>query len=446
MSLTILAMVKEKRKDPIFNVTETLCFDDNNSTHVEPINYEGTLDWSFNQQYYVLTSFDWGNILFHFVSGILIQKYGSKVIFGWSLLVTSLCNLCIPVTCSINYILIVVLHFMQGAAQAFSWPALYAVMGIWIPIQEKSRFVTLFHGSVLGVTLTNLAAGFVIAKFSWAFVFYGTGGLGLLSALSWYFLMENKPEQHPRISKQELKYIQENRVPNLHSKKVIPWISIFTSLPVWAIAITSFGRMWIISTFKIYGPLYFETVIGANVANIGLILGMSNFVGFISSIFFSVVSDKIIAYNLIPLVYNRKMFSVVGHIVAGIMIVVLGHVNCNIPLIITIWYLIQAFLAVNFIGTMTNIVDISPSYAGPVSSVIQTVLLLPTVTSTFVVNKLLQNENILLAWRHHFYISCGIVMSTAAFFAIFGSGKVQSWDAGKNSLKDVNVEETLLNS
>ncbi|KAF5284898.1 hypothetical protein FQR65_LT13374 [Abscondita terminalis] len=440
INLCILAMVKDTLIDENFTVTEK-CYVNGNSSYIAPVDYRGTLEWSLNEQYYVLTSFYWTCIIAQIVCSLVIQKYGTKKIFGLSLMVTSISSLCVPFSSSIHYLVVVILQAIHGFAQGFTWSAIYAAISVWVPVHERSRFVTSSLGYMLGLVLANTIFGFIIAKFNWTYVFYFVGVLGLFSTIIWYLLMYDQPEHHPRISNEELKYIQENREQNLLFQRVVPWFSIITSIPVWAIAINSFGRMWMSSIIIIYGPLYFKKILGLTVEMNGLMAGASALVAFLSSFLFSYVSDTIILHKLMPVAYNRKMFALIGHTVVGIMAIVISHVHCNVPLNITIWFLIQSFLTANYIGSMTNIVEISPNYSGPVSGFINFILLLPSIFSTFVVKIFLQNESVSAAWKNSFYVSSGIVFSTSIFFAIFGSGKVQPWDIAKGSknLKDRKI-------
>ncbi|KAF5270550.1 hypothetical protein FQR65_LT05448 [Abscondita terminalis] len=443
--LTILAMVKDKPAEQGYNVTETLCNVNGNTTDVTPVDYGGTLDWSLDDQFYVLTVFYWTYLVSQPFGGAISQKLGAKKAFGWSMLISSISILFIPVASYIHYIIVVLLQAVNGFAQGSTCPAVYSAIGVWIPIQERSRFVTCFQGLSLGMMLANLMSGFIIAKFGWVYVFYTAGSLGLISSLVWYLLMYDKPENHPRITKEELLYIQINREQNLHSKKNIPWLSIITSIPVLAIGITAFGRLWIHIVMQVYGPLYLKTVVGVTVEMNGLILGVSSFVAFLSSLLFSFASDKIIQHKLTSLLNNRKIFSGIGQVIPGILAVAMCFVNCNIPLIITIWILIQLFLTAGFAGNMTNIVDISPSYTGPVSSFVQVILLTPTVLSSLVAKTLLKTESTLGAWHKIFFISSGVVIGTFIIYAIFASGKVQPWDS-KNleNLDNTKAKEGLL--
>lgn len=58
--------------------------------------------------------------------------------------------------------------------------------------------------------LTYPLCGFIISHFGWRPVFYTTGSIGVLWCVMWYFLAFNTPAEHPRISMEELQYIEMN--------------------------------------------------------------------------------------------------------------------------------------------------------------------------------------------------------------------------------------------
>lgn len=71
------------------------------------------------------------------------------------------------------------------------------------------RFVVV-SGFSFGIGLTYPLAGFLIAHSGWQLVFYTTGSLGTLWCIFWYFFAFDAPYKHPRITKEELQYIQAN--------------------------------------------------------------------------------------------------------------------------------------------------------------------------------------------------------------------------------------------
>ncbi|KAG8293844.1 hypothetical protein J6590_007510 [Homalodisca vitripennis] len=95
-------------------------------------------------------------------------------------------------------------------AIGLTWPAMYAIVGQWIPSSERSRFMSSFQGLSCGIGLTYPLAGYLIAYSGWRSVFYTTGSIGVVWCIFWYFFAFDAPQKHPRISKQELEYIEAN--------------------------------------------------------------------------------------------------------------------------------------------------------------------------------------------------------------------------------------------
>lgn len=64
--------------------------------------------------------------------------------------------------------------------KGLTWPAMYALVGHWIPVPERSRFMSSFQGFSIGIGITYPLCGFLIAKLGWRSVFYTTGSTGNL--------------------------------------------------------------------------------------------------------------------------------------------------------------------------------------------------------------------------------------------------------------------------
>lgn len=63
----------------------------------------------------------------------------------------------------------------------------------------------------------------------------------------WILFVASSPEQDPRITPEELEYIQKS-IKNVSEERTfrtdVPWMRIFTSMPVWAIVVSHFGENW----------------------------------------------------------------------------------------------------------------------------------------------------------------------------------------------------------
>ncbi|KAF5274223.1 hypothetical protein FQA39_LY07327 [Lamprigera yunnana] len=441
MPITLLAMVKGEF-ETITNVTLTKkCYDYNDdNTLVKNVDYSGDLDWSINVQYYVLSSFYWTYLIAQVVGGIASQRLGDKTVVGYGLFVSSLCNFCIPLVSNVHYVLVILLQIIHGFAQGVVWPSLYSMVSSWIPVNERARFITSLEGLSTGASIGPIMAGFIITKFGWTYVFIMAGGLGLLWSAGWYFLAYNKPETHPNISRSELTYIQKHRNRNNEkSNKSIPWKSILLSLPVWAIAITSFGRSWLQITLNIYGSLYLKTAIGLDVTHNGFGSGLPRAFCLFASLCFSYISDKLLDYKGLSVVRNRKFFAGIGQLIPGILSICFGYLECNITLTALTWFLLHILPTANFVSSMVNSVDLTPSFTGPTMAFVQILLMSPSIFTTLVAKNVIQADSTYNAWSTIFVIAGVVNIISYSFYFMFASAKVSFFVTFVNFFYEVDV-------
>lgn len=127
------------------------CYIISNASHVENKTIirpeeDGEFEWSPAIQSAILSSFYWCYILSQMLGGVLTQYFGTKTIFGGSQVVTAVCSLLMPTAAKIHYGAMIALRSIQGIASGLTWPAMYAVIGHWIPPVERSRFMSSFQG------------------------------------------------------------------------------------------------------------------------------------------------------------------------------------------------------------------------------------------------------------------------------------------------------------
>jgi MFS family permease len=395
INLTMIAMVKLLPTDSIQNssmnsinvslganaslsTTTTPTFQQNITNLVQesgdaPI--DGEFDWSSKVQSSILSSFYIMYVLSQVVGGVCTQYFGTKHVFGWSQLVTAICSLLIPTAASTHYTALVVLRCIQGFASGLTWPAMYSVVGHWIPPQERSRFMSSFQGFSIGIGLTYAICGFIIASFGWRQVFYTTGTVGVLWCIMWYFLAFNTPAEHPRITAEELQYIEDNCLAEVKDcmGSPTPWKAIFLSWPAWAIGITTFGRIWVHYTFIMNGPLYMKTMLNFNIQQNGLITGIPFICSYLSSVLFCYVADVLVKKQIMSLKNVRKLFTATSQIIPGLMVLLVGYLGNQIVLVIILWFSAVTLITASYAGAMASIVDIAPNYAGQVLAFCQTI-------------------------------------------------------------------------
>lgn len=399
-------------------------------------------DWDSTTKGAILGSFYWCYVLSQVAGGIATQYFGTKKVFGWSQFATGCCSFLIPYAADLHYVAVVVLRSIQGFASGLTWPAMYALVGFWIPLAERSRFMSSFQGFSIGIGLTYPLCGFIINHFGWPYVFYTTGSLAMLWCIVWYLLAFNSPKEHPRISPSELEYIEVNVSREVKESQGmrVPWKSIFTSLPVWAIGITTFGRIWVHYQFILSGPIFMKQILGLCYQSNGLLSGLPFLCSYISSVFFCYAADKLVCNQIISLTNVRKIFTAASQIIPGILLLFIGYIN-NIVLVLVVWFIAVTFVTASYAGAMASIVDIAPNLAGPVLAFAQTIHMSASFLSPVVTGLIVQNESSIDEWRRVFWVSCVIAICTYSMFQFYGTADIQMWNYRQNKITS-NAEES----
>ncbi|KAG5875062.1 hypothetical protein JTB14_036059 [Gonioctena quinquepunctata] len=447
INMAIVAMV-EKPDSKQTNSTNEYCFvKEESSNNTAPLDYYGgTLQWNGRIQSYVLSSFYWAYIISQVVGGLATQKLGTKRVFGYAQLATALCSLSIPWASETHYGLVIGLRFIQGFASGLTWPAMYALVGHWIPVPERSRFMSSFQGFSIGIGITYPLCGFLIAHLGWRSVFYTTGSIGILWCIIWYLLAFDSPEIHPRISLSEQQYIKENTCYTYANsrKQVVPWKSILLSMPVLSIGITTFGRIWYHYTFIIFGPTYMKSILGFSIEKNGLLNGAPFLCSYIASVFFCYIADKLLTKGYMSLTNVRKLMTAMSQVVPGILVIFISYLGCQIELVLVIWFISVTLITASYAGAMANVVDIAPNFAGPVLAYAQTIHMSASFLSPLVAFDLLdgqeQNKS---AWNYVFYVASFIAISTYIVYQIWGTGDIQPWNNSDGPVSTLEKEELM---
>lgn len=406
----------------------------------------GTLDWSANVQSWVVASFYWAYIISQLVGGLATQKLGTKRVFGYAQLATALCSLCIPWASETHYTTVIALRSIQGFASGLTWPAMYALVGHWIPVPERSRFMSSFQGFSIGIGVTYPLCGFLIAHLGWKSVFYTTGSIGVLWCFIWYLLAFDSPELHPRISLSEQQYIKANTVNTYENARQqrVPWLAIFSSMPAWSIGITTFGRIWIHYTFIIYGPKYMKHVLGFSIEKNGVLSGAPFICSYLASVLFCYIADKLVTMDIMSLKNVRKLFTALAQVVPGILVILISYLGCDIVAILVVWFIAVTMITAAYAGAMANVVDIAPNLAGPVLAFAQTIHMTASFISPLAAGYLLQDTPTISAWRNVFIVAAVIANVTYIVYQIWGTADIQPWNNCVSESVSHTEEERML--
>ena len=148
----------------------------------------------------------------------------------------------------------------------------------------------------------------------WPWVFYLQGGACFIWVLLWLICVTNTPAQHPWISKEEVRYIEDGlEVVDDHVKAPpIPWTHMFRSMPFWAIFVANFGNNWGFHLLMTEIPEYMATMLGKDIEENALISTLPYACMWVFSFLFGFVFDKLYEKKCLTRTWVRKIATFVG--------------------------------------------------------------------------------------------------------------------------------------
>lgn len=154
---------------------------------------------------------------------------------------------------------------LLGLGESANFPACIKTIAEWFPKKERALATGIFNsGANVGAVVTPLAVPWLALTFGWQSAFIATGGLGFIWLICW-LMIYRKPEEHPRISEQEFKYIRSDPPDSVVS---IPWARLFPKKETWAFSIGKFltDGMWVFYLF--WFPKYLQETFGISLTQI----------------------------------------------------------------------------------------------------------------------------------------------------------------------------------
>jgi ACS family hexuronate transporter-like MFS transporter len=160
-----------------------------------------------------------------------------------------------------------VARFALGLGEAGNFPACIKTVAEWFPRKERAFATGIFNaGTNVGVLVAAVTVPWLTLTYGWRWTFVITGLTGFVWLILWLALYR-RPEEHPRLSAAELKYIRSDPA-ELQTK--VPWRRLLPYKQTWAFAIGKFmtDPIWWIYLFWL--PDFLKKSYGIDLRNIGL--------------------------------------------------------------------------------------------------------------------------------------------------------------------------------
>ncbi|ENN74416.1 hypothetical protein YQE_09001, partial [Dendroctonus ponderosae] len=398
----------------------------------------------------ILSSFYWTYIILQPFSGYFFKQFGLRKCLMGTMLFNGIAFTLIPsAAASFGSMGVIACRMIQGLLQGFTFPACHAALGLWAPLNERSKLtVLIYSGCNVGVILAMLITGWISSSvYGWPLVFYLFGATTIVWCIAWFFLGYDSPAKHPRIGVAEKHYIMEalEHCEEEMSDSNLPIRQILTSLPFWALAICNIGNTWGITLFDLEVPTYLQKVLGFDIKTNGIISSLPQITQLGLSLVFAPVTDYIVEKKVISLMNCRRLFQVLGSLVPAATLVWLAFISkSQATLIIILLNVIIGLTVFLYNGSYINHVDISPKYAGLMLGMENSISQMVGLTGPIFVQYMVPDLSDILLWRNVFLLVSVITATTATFFMIFGSAKIQWWNSW--SASNAEAEQCTLSA
>ncbi|XP_046549743.1 uncharacterized transporter slc-17.2-like [Haliotis rubra] len=337
---------------------------------------DGELVWDKETQGLVLGGLYWGYMGLQIFCSFIIQRWGSRKVVATGMFFMSVLTLLTPVTAWWSPWAVLVLRAIIGVFNGFTIAGSFALWGTWAPPAERTRLICItFCGNMAATALVfPLSASLCKLDFAggWPSVFYLYGVLGICWTFVWIYSVYDDPADHPRIHPKERQYIEAAL--GKSTKKDVsvptPWLDIFTSLPFLGIICAQTTYNWGLFLMMSNLPIYMMEVLHFDIKSNGVYSLIPYLAMFLILLLGSFCADALIEKQLLSVTYTRKLMTVIGHLVPGILLIILSYLDCTQSHIaVAILTLAIGLGGFAFSGILVNFYDIAPVFATSIMTV-----------------------------------------------------------------------------
>ncbi|WP_345749412.1 MFS transporter [Streptomyces sp. ODS28] len=308
----------------------------------------------------LFSAFSWSYLVAQIPGGWLLDRYGSKRVYGAAIFLWSLFTMlqgAIGFFAGAAVVLLFALRFAVGVAEAPSFPGNSRIVAAWFPTRERGFASALFNSAQYFATVAFAPLmGWLVTALGWQHVFTVVGGVGVVLALVWTRVI-HPPRSHPRLGEGELRHLQDGGAlvdldaptaeEDARAKAVTAGRENLRHMAFLLRNRTTLGTFvgqYFINTitwfFLTWFPVYLVQERGMDILEAGFVSSLPALCGFVGGVLGGYVSDRL-ARGGLSVTAARKI-----PIVAGLLLST-GIIVCNY---VTSSWLVVVIMSLAFFG------------------------------------------------------------------------------------------------
>ena len=377
---------------------------------------------------YLFSGFSWAYVLGQLPSGGLLDRFGSKRVYGISIILWSIFAFLTAFAgylgSSLAFTTIFILRLLSGFAQSPVFPGNGRIVAAWFPTAERGRASAIFNASqYFALPIFAPIFGWLIHSMGWMSCFWFMGALGAVLTLIWFTNIYGV-KQHPRISEAEVNFIERGGglvhtdEDNKSKGRVNPltWGTVKMLLSYRMLVGVYIGQYCITTLtwfFLTWFPVYLQQARHMSILKAGFAAAVPGLCGGFGGILGGIISDRLLRGGC-SLSFARKLPIMAGMTLAMTMIA------CNYA---SAQSLMLLFMSISFFGKglgalgWTVVSDTSPKgLVGMNGALFNFIGNMAGITTPIIIGYIVEKT-------HSFHLAL-IYVSVIAFCAILSYGPV----------------------
>jgi len=145
------------------------------------------------QMGYALSSFLWMYVLCLIPVGLLVDRFGGKLVNGLGIGLWSAAT--VLTGFAPNFLYLLATRVVMGMGESTSWPASNRIIREWFPASERGLANAIFGaGAAAGPAIGAIVISYLVAAYGWRTGFVAAGSVGFVWLLAWVLLFD-QPER-----------------------------------------------------------------------------------------------------------------------------------------------------------------------------------------------------------------------------------------------------------
>ncbi|HKW63771.1 MAG TPA: MFS transporter [Candidatus Acidoferrum sp.] len=176
--------------------------------------------------------------------GWLVDRLGTRLGYAVAMIFWSLASMGTALANSLRGFALS--RYALGLGEPAVFPASIKAVAEWFPKKERALATGIFNaGTNIGAIITPLIVPWIVVHWGWRSAFVGIGAIGFAWLILWLLVYGN-PEEHKRVSREELAYIRSDRQEGLSTAKLsfwqqlLAWFELIPLRQTWAFALGKF--------------------------------------------------------------------------------------------------------------------------------------------------------------------------------------------------------------